>query len=121
MPNAFDIRLHDTPERHLFAENVCAFSHGCIRIEKPIELAEYLLRDDPAWTPERIENTIARWRETPIDVAEPLPVYVLYWTAWAEAGGTVQFRDDIYGYDARLETVLRNEGERDEYPARTDR
>lgn len=104
--NPFGVGLHDTPARHLFAESACAFSHGCMRLEKPLDLAAYVLRGDSTWTRERMEAAIERWRETRIPVAEPIPVYVLYRTAWVDEEGIVQFRPDLYGHDARLDRAL---------------
>lgn len=106
-PNPFSIGLHDTPARHLFGRTDCAFSHGCIRLEKPVELATFMLRNDTTWTRARIEAVIAAWRETTIPVPHPVPVYVLYWTAWVDAEGTVHFRSDRDGTDAALRRALR--------------
>jgi murein L,D-transpeptidase YcbB/YkuD len=105
-PNDFNIYLHDTPAGHLFAEEERLFSHGCIRIEKPFELAVYLLRSDPKWTPQALQAAIDSGETTRIDLPRPLPVHILYWTAWVEPGGAVQFRQDVYGHDARLEQAL---------------
>jgi len=105
-PNRFNVYLHDTPSRALFSRTVRSFSHGCIRIEKPQELAEYLLRDDPAWTAERIAAALATGRERWIPIPRPLPVHLAYWTAWVDAGGQVQFRDDLYGRDKPLYEIL---------------
>lgn len=98
IPNAFSVRMHDTSEPWLFGRPERAFSHGCIRLEKPLDLAEYLLWGTD-WTRERMEETIADWEETSIDVPDPLLVRIVYLTAWAEADGTVHFRRDVYGYD----------------------
>ena len=104
------IYLHDTPEKHLFGRARRAFSHGCIRLERPVELAEWLLRGDPEvsadWTPERIGAAIARGRTAWIRLSEEVPVFVLYFTAWAGDGGEVHFRDDLYGFDQRLAQAL---------------
>ncbi|HEY2291694.1 MAG TPA: L,D-transpeptidase family protein [Thermoanaerobaculia bacterium] len=107
-PNRFNVYLHDTPARALFSRTVRGFSHGCIRIEKPVELAEYLLRDDPRWTPEKIAATIAKGRET-WTIPRPLPVHLVYWTAWVDDAGTVQLRDDLYGRDKPLLKILGTE------------
>ncbi len=104
--NPYGVGLHDTPDRHLFQESTCAFSHGCMRAQHPLDLAAYVLRDDTTWTREKMEATIERWKETRIPVADPLPVHVLYWTAWVDEEGPVQFRPDVYGHDARLEQLL---------------
>jgi murein L,D-transpeptidase YcbB/YkuD len=101
-PNRFDVYLHDTPSRSLF-------SHGCIRVEKPIELAEYLLKDDPTWTPKRIAAVIAKGKEAWVNIPKPLPVHLVYWTAWVDDAGTLQLRDDIYGRDKPLMDVLGTE------------
>jgi murein L,D-transpeptidase YcbB/YkuD len=108
-PNEFDVYLHDTPADHLFSRTERDFSHGCIRLEKPIELAEYLLRDDPKWTPEAIRAAIDSGAHDTIKLPRPIAVHLLYWTAWVEKDGTVQFRKDVYGHDARLEEALAEE------------
>jgi len=105
-PNRFDVYLHDTPSGKLFARTERDFSHGCVRLEKPLELAEYLLRDDPKWTPQAIADTIASGRLTTVQVPRPLPVHILYLTAWVDKDGTVEFRDDVYGHDAALAAAL---------------
>jgi murein L,D-transpeptidase YcbB/YkuD len=106
LPNKFDVYLHDTSAKHLFSENVRAFSHGCTRIEKPIELAEYLLRDDPLWTREKLLAAIERGTEQTVLIPHPVDVDFLYLTAWVDEEGTVQFRNDIYGRDQRLDEAL---------------
>ena len=106
LPNKFDVYLHDTPARSLFSQQVRTFSHGCTRIEKPIELAEYLLRD-AGWTREKILDSIAKGKERKVSIPHPLNVNFLYLTAWVDQEGTLQFRNDIYGRDKRLEKALR--------------
>ena len=101
-PNKFDIYLHDTPTRHLFEQEKRTFSSGCIRVSSPIELANYLLKEDPAWGPQSIVSTVALGANEIIHLAKPIPVYVLYWTAWVGEDGRMQFRDDIYDRDAVL-------------------
>ncbi len=108
-PNEFDVYLHDTPAHHLFDRAERDFSHGCIRLEKPMDLAAYLLKDDPKWTPEAIQAAIDSGEHKTISLPRPLPVHILYWTAWADADGTVQFRKDIYGHDDALEKALAKE------------
>ncbi len=105
-PNRFNVYLHDTPSRSLFSRSVRTFSHGCIRVEKPLDLAEYLLKDDPAWTREKIEKTIGKGRESWVKVPKPLPVHLVYWTAWVDAAGVTQFRKDVYGRDKPLYTAI---------------
>lgn len=105
-PNRFAVYLHDTPDKGLFSASVRTFSHGCIRIEKPLELAEYLLREDPEWTHERLLAAIEEGEERTIRLPRPENIHLLYWTAWVEEDGTVQFRDDIYGRDELLNEKL---------------
>lgn len=106
LTNASAVYLHDTPERDLFNEPLRAFSDGCIRLERPFALADYLLRDDRQWTRERIERLIESRRETTVAVRAPLPVHVLYWTAFVDHGGELNFRPDVYGRDPVLEKAF---------------
>ncbi|MFL6192639.1 MAG: murein L,D-transpeptidase [Thermoanaerobaculia bacterium] len=108
-PNEFDIYLHDTPADHLFDRAERDFSHGCIRLEKPIELASILLKGDPKWTPESIQAAIDSGEPRTITLPKPIAVHILYWTAWVDGNGTVEFRKDIYGHDAELEQALATE------------
>ncbi len=102
-PNRFSVYLHDTPSRRLFDRAVRTFSHGCIRIEKPLDLALYLL---PGLKEEDILDIIKTGEETEISLPEPIEVHALYWTAWAADDGTVHFREDIYGRDEILLQIL---------------
>jgi L,D-transpeptidase YcbB len=107
LPNSHDVYLHDTPSKSLFARNVRAFSHGCIRIENPIGLAEYLLRDNPYWTRSAIVAAIGKGVERTVHIPQPLDVHLLYLTAWVDEDGSLQFRNDIYGRDRILDEALR--------------
>lgn len=102
LPNRYLVYLHDTPAKALFDRPARAFSHGCMRIEKALELAAYLLRDQPEWTPQRIREAASAGREQWVRVRDPLPVHVLYWTAWVDSSGVVHFRDDVYRRDGAL-------------------
>jgi L,D-transpeptidase YcbB len=106
-PNRFDVYLHDTPSKRLFSENVRTFSHGCTRIEKPIELAEYLLRDAPGWTRDKLLSAIEEGTEQKVLIPHPLNVHFLYLTAWVDEEGLLQFRNDIYKRDPLLDKALR--------------
>jgi len=106
-PNKFNVYLHDTPARELFAKTERSFSSGCIRIEKPIELAEYVLRGDPKWTGENIVAATYRRVEQTVRLPEPILVHLLYWTAWVNEDGTIHFRNDIYGRDKLLDEAVR--------------
>jgi len=106
-PNKFNVYLHDTPARELFTKTVRGFSSGCIRIEKPIELAEYLLRADPKWTRETLLAAIDKRVEQTVRLPQSVSVHLLYWTVWIDEEKLVQFRSDIYGRDILLDRVLR--------------
>jgi murein L,D-transpeptidase YcbB/YkuD len=105
-PNSFSIYLHDTPSKNLFDRTDRAFSHGCVRVKEPARLAAYLLRDQPAWSPEAIDKAMHGGVERAIKVSRPLPVVILYLTAWVDKDGLVNFRDDVYGRDERLAREL---------------
>lgn len=113
-PNRFHVYLHDTPSRELFERTVRTFSSGCIRIEKPLEMAEYMLDGQQGWTRERIETVIAGGERTAVPLARPLPVYLTYSTVWVGEGGTVHFRSDIYGRDRLLSEALYAQSQRSE-------
>lgn len=111
-PNPHNVYLHDTPTRHTFARATRDFSSGCIRLEDPLALAAYLLRDAPGWTPERIAEQARQDSETTVVLPEAVPVHLLYWTAWAEADGTVHFRSDVYDRDAAVAAAMNQAPER---------
>jgi L,D-transpeptidase YcbB len=106
LPNKFGVYLHDTSAKSLFSKDVRTLSHGCTRIEKPIELAEYLLQDDPRWTREEIVAAIQEGAEQKVLIPHPLNVHFLYLTAWVDESGTLQFRNDVYGRDKGLDEAL---------------
>jgi murein L,D-transpeptidase YcbB/YkuD len=102
-PNGYDVYLHDTNSPRLFERDVRFLSHGCVRIPNAVELAEHLLQgDDPTWTRERIDAAIGRGKNRSIELAAPVPVHLVYDTAWVDESGEVQFRKDVYGRDADL-------------------
>jgi murein L,D-transpeptidase YcbB/YkuD len=106
-PNKFNVYLHDTPARPLFEETRRDFSHGCIRIQQPIELAVYLLRQDPRWDRGELLRALDEAVDRTVPLPEPIPIHMLYWTAWADEDHTIQFRRDIYDQDAPLLEALR--------------
>ncbi len=106
IPNRFNVYLHDTPYREDFPKTNRMFSHGCIRLERPLDLAEYALRDFPQWTKEKIDTVIARNGEQSIFLRKPVLVHVLYYTVWREKDGSVQFREDFYGLDRRIASAF---------------
>ena len=87
-PNHFSVYLHDTPGDRLFFREKRALSHGCIRIEDPVAMAESVLRDQPEWTQSRIVNAMNARRERAVTLKEKLPVHIGYWTAWVEKEGS---------------------------------
>ena len=106
-PNRFNVYLHDTPARELFDRTSRSFSHGCIRLEKPLELARFLL-DGQGWTREEIEQATDRSTPKTVPLERRVPVHILYWTAWVDEGGTLQFRRDIYDRDRAVTRALRH-------------
>ena len=109
LPNSFYVYLHDSPARQLFDQPVRAFSHGCIRVEEPLDLALYVLRGSRRWNREALLAAIATGVEQTIYLREPLDVTLLYLTAWSDEDGRVQFREDIYGRDGYLDRALRQQ------------
>lgn len=105
--NKFNIYLHDTPAGPLFEEAQRDFSHGCIRIQQPIELAVYLLRQDPRWNRDALLRALESAVDRTVPLPEPMPIHLLYWTAWADVDGAIQFRPDIHDRDAPLWKALR--------------
>ena len=101
-PNNFNIYLHDTPAKGLFEDNKRAFSHGCIRVENPKNLAVYLLKNQPTWTEQNIDDVLLTDTETQIKVNPFIPVYIAYFTAWVDVNGQVNFRNDLYNLDSKL-------------------
>jgi L,D-transpeptidase YcbB len=106
-PNSHNVYLHDSPAHSLFERNVRAFSHGCIRLSRPLDLAEQVLRVGgvQGWTKDRINSVVASTKTTVVNLREPLPVHITYLTAWADEGAA-NFRQDIYGHDAKLLAAL---------------
>lgn len=108
-PNTNNIYLHDTPAKTLFNEEKRAFSHGCIRVEKPEELARLILENDPNWTPEKIHEAMNKGKESWYTLKEKIPVHIGYFTAWVNEDGTVNFYKDIYNRDITLSNLLLEE------------
>jgi murein L,D-transpeptidase YcbB/YkuD len=105
-PNKFNVYLHDTPSRDLFESNIRTFSSGCVRVEKPLDLAEYLLRADPTWTRPALLAAFERGEEQTVRLPEPITIHVIYSTAWIDDDGNVQFRQDIYERDRAVQEAL---------------
>jgi L,D-transpeptidase YcbB len=105
-PNRFDVYLHDTPSRGLFAREVRAFSHGCMRVGDPLGFAEIVLAAESGWDRARIDSVVASGQRTIVPLEHHLPVHVAYITAFVNKDGTVHFRRDVYGHDVSLGLML---------------
>ena len=105
-PNSDNIYMHDTPAAEAFAKSKRDFSHGCIRLEKPADLAAWVLRDNPGWNLERIHAAMNGTATQQVNLAHPIPVLIVYLTAIVLEDGLVHFFDDIYGHDATLQQAL---------------
>ncbi len=101
-PNDQNVYLHSTPSQALFSETRRDFSHGCIRVEDPKALAEWVLRNNPGWTRERIEAAFKAEKEQQVNLTSVIPVLIVYGTAIAKEDGQVYFFDDLYGYDKKM-------------------
>jgi murein L,D-transpeptidase YcbB/YkuD len=107
-PNRHLVYLHDTPSQDLFEKSERAFSSGCIRVQNALDLAEILLNDPEKWSGEAIQRVTASNKTQTVMIPKPVPVLLLYWTAEANEDGTVSFRKDIYGRDAKILKGLRS-------------
>ncbi|PIR18047.1 MAG: hypothetical protein COV46_01675 [Deltaproteobacteria bacterium CG11_big_fil_rev_8_21_14_0_20_49_13] len=105
-PNKDDVYLHDTPTKKLFESMTRTFSSGCIRIQRPVELAEIVLKDKEGWDRERIEKEMHRKNERFLNLDEHIPISVVYLTSWVDDDGDLEFRRDIYSYDRQMKRGL---------------
>jgi murein L,D-transpeptidase YcbB/YkuD len=105
-PNKHSVYLHDTSDPQLFRKERREFSHGCIRIEKPMEMAEFVMRGSKEWTIEKIKAVLKTKETTVANLPAPIPVHILYFTAWGNGDGTIHFLEDIYRRDERLNRAL---------------
>jgi L,D-transpeptidase YcbB len=101
-PNSFNIYFHDTPSKSLFDRDKRAFSHGCIRLQDPFKMAQYLLRNNSEWTPDKINAAMNAGSEKYVKLKDPVPVFITYYTSWVDDNGLLNFRDDIYKHDDKL-------------------
>jgi L,D-transpeptidase YcbB len=99
--NPYEVYLHDTNDRSLFERSNRFLSHGCVRVSHAIELAKQLLKMDPNWPEQRIDEAVESGRNIRIDLLRPIPIHIVYDTMWIDDAGIVQFRDDVYGLDRR--------------------
>lgn len=105
-PNSYNIYFHDTPEQVFFSKSRRDFSHGCIRLEKPADLAVWVLRNNTGWDMDRVRAAMNGTTQQQVNLTKPIPVLILYATVIVTEDGVVHFYDDIYGHDATLEKVL---------------
>jgi murein L,D-transpeptidase YcbB/YkuD len=106
-PNEYNVYLHSTPAQQLFAQTRRDFSHGCIRVEKPEELAAWVLQGRPEWSVDKVREAMSSGRDNlQVNLPQPIPVLILYVTAVPTPDGSVLFYDDIYGHDASLRQTL---------------
>ncbi len=105
-PNSYNIYLHDTPSKSLFSKNSRAFSHGCIRLSDAEKLANYLLKNDTAWSPDKIYTAMHLGKEEFVTLKKSETVFIVYFTAWVDAEGQLNFRKDLYNRDTRLAAML---------------
>ena len=106
-PNQYSVYIHDTPNRNLFGRTDRSLSSGCIRVNNPVALAAWLMKDNPAWTPAQIKNVIDQGKEQIVNLVSPIQVHIVYLTAWACDDGLVYFRKDIYSRDQKLMAALK--------------
>jgi murein L,D-transpeptidase YcbB/YkuD len=102
-PNQHSVYLHDTPSRSLFGASRRAFSHGCVRVDQPIRLAELVMGG--SWSEERFRSLIGGVERT-VFLPHPVPIHIEYFTAFVDEDGDLQIRDDLYGHMRRLESAL---------------
>jgi murein L,D-transpeptidase YcbB/YkuD len=105
-PNQYDVYMHDTPAVKLFSKSQRDLTHGCIRVQKPEELAEWVLRFNSGWDSDRIHAAMEGSGTVPVNLAHPFPVFIVYMTATADENGEAHFFDDIYGKDEALRRAL---------------
>jgi murein L,D-transpeptidase YcbB/YkuD len=105
-PNSYNMYLHDTPAKSLFNESSRAFSHGCMRIQEPFKLAQFLLKNDPAWDDDKINAAMNAGEERTVTLSQRVPVFIVYFTAFVDRDGKINFRKDIYERDDRLAEMM---------------
>jgi murein L,D-transpeptidase YcbB/YkuD len=104
-PNDYAVYMHDTPTRNLFATTRRAYSHGCVRVDQPFKLAVDLLRPERGWTEERLKKMVGK-SERRVNLPEPMPIHIVYFTFAVDQGGQAQRFEDIYGYSRKTRELL---------------
>jgi len=106
LPNQHNIYLHDTPAKEKFLETSRAFSHGCIRLSRPVALAYTVLGEFAGWAKARVDGVLARGQTTQVPISQRIPVHLIYATAFLGDGGLIEFRPDVYGRHRKLYNAL---------------
>ena len=109
-PNKFSIYMHDTPMKSLFSKDLRAFSHGCVRLEKPFKFANALLTEDENTDSPMFYSALSSGKETQLNLLQSIPVYLTYRTVTADAAGKIKYRPDVYGRDALVYLALVSAG-----------
>ena len=105
-PNPYAVYLHDTPSKAMFELDTRTTSSGCVRVDKPFELAELLLNDPQKWGTAQLDAAVANGKLQNVTLAKNIPVLLVYWTAWVDRNGALNFRSDVYGRDAKWAKAL---------------
>ncbi len=105
-PNGYSVYLHDTPSRAAFGRTSRTISHGCVRLQRPLELANLIFQGDPDWQPDRIDAVLAKGDTIRAPLDRPMPIFLMYWTAFLDVKGRVNFRDDVYDWDQTLVSLI---------------
>jgi murein L,D-transpeptidase YcbB/YkuD len=119
MPNKYTVYMHDTPLQRLFRYGVRAYSAGCVRVHRIFDLSAWLLEENGGWSRARVDRAVAAGKAETVKLKRPVPVYLVYVTAWGLPDGTAQFRVDIYNKDGTDKVVAEIEGTRAEVSALT--
>jgi murein L,D-transpeptidase YcbB/YkuD len=101
-PNAYAVYLHDTPTHGAFGHDARDVSHGCVRLERPFDLADKLFAGDPEWTPDHIQDAIKDGKTQRVRLPRAMPVFLMYWTVYPDVKGRMDFRNDAYDWDSQL-------------------
>ena len=105
-PNKHDVYMHDTPQKHLFANNIRAESHGCMRVQNPDQLASIIMQHDQGWNPARTHSALDTAYDQQVPLRQKIPVYIAYFTLKVNADGSISTYGDLYGHDTRMASAL---------------
>jgi murein L,D-transpeptidase YcbB/YkuD len=105
-PNKHDVYMHDTPQKHLFANQVRAESHGCMRVQNPDQLAAVIMEHDKGWSHARTQSSMDTAYDQHVALGRPIPVYITYFTLKVNEDGSITNYRDLYGHDSRMSAAL---------------